>query len=70
MSSLMWLVSADAARLVRIRHSRVVHVVQAMEESRNAMAMVTEPLFASLANALGDLETVEKVPKELKGMVL
>lgn len=70
MSSLMWLVSADAARLVRIRHSRVVHVVQAMEESRNAMAMVMEPLFASLANALGDLETVEKVPKELKGMVL
>ncbi|XP_020265022.1 protein kinase domain-containing protein ppk32-like isoform X2 [Asparagus officinalis] len=34
------------------------------------MAMVTESLFASVANALGDLENVEKVPKELKGMAV
>jgi hypothetical protein len=31
--------------------------------------MVTEPLFASVANAIGNLENVGKVPKELKGMV-
>lgn len=62
-------IRADAARLVRIRHPGVVHVVQALDESKNAMAMVTEPLFASVANTLGDLENVEKVPKELKGMV-
>lgn len=63
-------IRADAARLVRLRHPGVVHVVQALDESKNAMAMVTEPLFASAANALGDLENIEKVPKELKGMVI
>ncbi|XP_059449975.1 SCY1-like protein 2 A [Corylus avellana] len=62
------LVRADAARLVRLRHPGVLHVVQALDESKNAMAMVTEPLFASVANALGNVENVLKVPKELKGM--
>jgi len=63
------LVRADAGRLVRLRHPGVLHVVQALDESKNAMAMVTEPLFASVANALGNVENVPKVPKELKGMV-
>ncbi|XP_060175576.1 SCY1-like protein 2 B [Lycium barbarum] len=61
-------IRADAGRLVRLRHPGVVHVVQALDESKNAMAMVTEPLFASAANALGNLENIDKVPKELKGM--
>ncbi|KAJ6832721.1 SCY1-like protein 2 isoform X1 [Iris pallida] len=61
-------VRADAERMVRIRHPGVVHVVQALDESKHAMAMVTEPLFASVANTLGKLENVGKVPKELKGM--
>ncbi|XP_044511979.1 SCY1-like protein 2 [Mangifera indica] len=62
------LTRADAGRLVRLRHPGVVHVVQAMDESKNAMAMVTEPLFSSVANALGNLDNVTKVPKELKGL--
>lgn len=62
-------IRADAARLVRLRHPGVVHVVQALDESKSSMAMVTEPLFASAANALGNLENIAKVPKELKGMV-
>lgn len=62
------IIRADAARLVRLRHPGVVHVVQALDESKNAMAMVTEPLFASAANALGNLENIDKVPKDLKGM--
>ncbi|KAL6498394.1 SCY1-like protein 2 A [Orobanche hederae] len=61
-------IRADAARLVRLRHPGVIHVVQALDESKNAMAMVTEPLFASVANALGNVENIPKVPKELKGM--
>ncbi|XP_022861514.1 SCY1-like protein 2 isoform X2 [Olea europaea var. sylvestris] len=61
-------IRADAARLVRLRHPGVVHVVQALDESKNAMAMVTEPLFASAANALGNVENIAKVPKELRGM--
>ncbi|RWW36635.1 hypothetical protein BHE74_00058321, partial [Ensete ventricosum] len=64
------LVRADAARLVRIRHPGVLHVVQALDESKNAFAMVTEPVFASVANALGHLDNVPRVPKELNGMVL
>ncbi|KAG8378548.1 hypothetical protein BUALT_Bualt08G0148400 [Buddleja alternifolia] len=61
-------IRADAARLVRLRHPGVVHVVQALDESKNAMAMVTEPLFASAANALGNVDNIPKVPKELKEM--
>ncbi|OVA12283.1 Protein kinase domain [Macleaya cordata] len=62
------IIRADAARLVRIRHPGVVHVVQALDENKNAMAMVTEPLFASVANTLGEVDNIAKVPKELKGM--
>ncbi|KAJ4713856.1 ARM repeat kinase family protein [Melia azedarach] len=62
------LIRADAGRLVRLRHPGIVHVVQAMDENKNAMAMVTEPLFASVANVLGDFENISKVPKELKGL--
>ncbi|PWZ31605.1 hypothetical protein Zm00014a_039594 [Zea mays] len=62
------LVRADAARLVRMRHPGVLHVVQALDETKAAMAMATEPVFASVANALGCLDNVGKVPKELKGM--
>ncbi|KAF7824946.1 SCY1-like protein 2 [Senna tora] len=67
--SFLDLIRADAGKLVRLRHPGVVHVVQALDESKNAMAMVTEPLFASVANTLGDLENVANVPKELRGMV-
>ncbi|CAH1454591.1 unnamed protein product [Lactuca virosa] len=33
------------------------------------MEMVTEPLFASVANILGILDNISKLPKELLGMV-
>ncbi|PIN22333.1 Protein kinase [Handroanthus impetiginosus] len=66
--SFLDVIRADAARLVRLRHPGVVHVVQALDESKNTMAMVTEPLFASVANALGNVENIPKVPKDLKGM--
>lgn len=62
------IIRADASRLVRLRHPGVVHVIQALDENKNAMAMVTEPLFASVANALGILDNITKVPKELQGM--
>nr|DAD21189.1 TPA_asm: hypothetical protein HUJ06_022652 [Nelumbo nucifera] len=62
-------IRADAARLVRLRHPGIVHVVQALDENKNAMAMVTEPLFASVANTLGVVDNIAKVPKELKETV-
>lgn len=67
--SFLDLVRTDAAKMVRLRHPGVVHVVQALDENKNAMAMVTEPLFSSVANALGNIDNVSKVPKELKGLV-
>lgn len=63
------LVRQDAAQLVRLRHPGVVRVVQALDESKWAMAMVTEPIFASVANALGQLDNIVKVPNELKDLV-
>lgn len=67
--SFLEMIRADASKLVRLRHPGVVHVVQALDESKNAMAMVTEPLFASVANTLGNVENVAVVPRELRGMV-
>uniref|UniRef100_A0A7N0ZZD7 Protein kinase domain-containing protein n=1 Tax=Kalanchoe fedtschenkoi TaxID=63787 RepID=A0A7N0ZZD7_KALFE len=66
--SFLDIIRADAAKLVRLRHPGVVHVVQNLDENKNAMAMVTEPLFASVANTLGNFDNIANVPKELKGM--
>eukprot|EP01018_Ginkgo_biloba_P000863 Gb_28329 [translate_table: standard] len=62
------IIRVDATKLVRLRHPGVVHVVQGLDESKGAMALVTEPIFASVANALGRLDNISKVPKELKGL--
>lgn len=62
------LIRMDAGKMVRLRHPGIVHVVQGLDESKNAMAMVTEPLFASVANTIGKLDNVQSVPKDLKGM--
>uniref|UniRef100_A0A0D6R132 Protein kinase domain-containing protein n=1 Tax=Araucaria cunninghamii TaxID=56994 RepID=A0A0D6R132_ARACU len=62
------IIRADATKLVRLRHPGVVHVVQGLDESKGAMAMVTEPIFASAANTLGRFDNISKVPKELKGL--
>ncbi|XP_022725041.1 SCY1-like protein 2 [Durio zibethinus] len=62
------LIRSDATRLLRLRHPGVIHVVQALDENKNAMAMVTEPLFALVANALGNVENVALVPKDLVEM--
>ncbi|KAK7313970.1 hypothetical protein VNO77_39177 [Canavalia gladiata] len=66
--SFLDLIRTDATKLVRLRHPGVVHVVQGLDESKNAMAMVTEPLFASVANTLGNVENIPNLPKDLRGM--
>ena len=60
----------DSARLIRLRHPGVLHVVEALDDSKNALVMATELLFASVANVLGNVDNIAKVPKELKGMVI
>ena len=38
----------------------MVHVVQVLGESKGAMAMVTEPIFTSVANTMGRADNVTK----------
>lgn len=45
-------------RLTKIRHPRVLTVQHPLEESRDSIAFATEPIFASLANVLGDRHNV------------
>lgn len=62
------IIRADAMQLVRLRHPGVVHVVQGLDESKGTMTMVTEPIFASIANVLGQRDNISKIPKELKDL--
>ncbi|KAJ7546397.1 hypothetical protein O6H91_08G038400 [Diphasiastrum complanatum] len=64
------IIRADAAQLMRLRHPGIVRVVQGLDDSKGSMVMVTEPIFASVANLLGYMENVPKIPKELKGLVV
>lgn len=41
-------------QLTKIRHPRILTVQHPMEESRDTIAFVTEPILASLANVLGN----------------
>lgn len=63
------LLRQDAAQMSRLRHPGVVRVVQALDESKTTMAIVTEPIFTSVANVLGSVDNIAKVPAELKDLV-
>lgn len=41
-------------QLTKIRHPRILTVEHPLEESRDSLAFVTEPILASLANYLGN----------------
>lgn len=41
-------------QLTKIRHPRILTVQHPLEESRDSIAFATEPVFASLANVLGN----------------
>lgn len=41
-------------QLTKIRHPRILTVEHPLEESRDSIAFVTEPILASLANYLGN----------------
>ncbi|KAB0801956.1 hypothetical protein PPYR_04142 [Photinus pyralis] len=42
------------SQLTKIRHPRILTVQHPLEESRESLAFATEPVFASLANILGE----------------
>lgn len=54
-------------QLTKLRHPQILIVQHPLEESRDSLAFATEPVFASLANVLGNLENVPTpVPKNLR----
>ncbi|KAH7307548.1 hypothetical protein KP509_22G064800 [Ceratopteris richardii] len=63
-------IRADAMQLVKLRHPGVVHVIQGLEENKTAMTLVTESIFASIANVVGHLDNISNFPKGLKGLEL
>ncbi|XP_015597585.1 SCY1-like protein 2 [Cephus cinctus] len=49
-------------QLTKLRHPQILIVQHPLEESRDSLAFATEPVFASLANALGRSENVPQPP--------
>ncbi|XP_050456070.1 SCY1-like protein 2 [Cataglyphis hispanica] len=54
-------------QLTKLRHPQVLTVQHPLEESRDSLAFATEPVFASLANVLGNYENIpQPTPTNLK----
>lgn len=53
-------------QLTKLRHPQILTVQHGLEESRESLAFATEPVFASLANILGNTENMpQPVPAHL-----
>jgi SCY1-like protein 2 len=50
--ALLALVRKDAAQMLKLRHPGLLSLVAPLEENRHHLALVTEPVFASVADAL------------------
>ncbi|KAI4489498.1 hypothetical protein M0802_011033 [Mischocyttarus mexicanus] len=58
-------------QLTKLRHPQILTVQHPLEESRDSLAFATEPVFASLANALGNMENVpQPLPSNLRNYKL
>lgn len=57
------------AQLTKIRHPRILTVQHPLEESRESLAFATEPVFASLANILGQTVNMPQ-PANMSGYKL
>ncbi|XP_037969604.2 SCY1-like protein 2 [Plutella xylostella] len=54
------------AQLTKLRHPQILTVQHSLEESRESLAFATEPVFASLANILGNTDNMpQPVPSHL-----
>ncbi|XP_063534829.1 SCY1-like protein 2 [Cydia strobilella] len=49
-------------QLTKLRHPQILTVQHSLEESRESLAFATEPVFASLANILGNMENMPQPP--------
>lgn len=59
------------SQLTRLRHPKVLSVIHPLEDSRESLAFATEPVFASLANVIGQHDNLPNpAPSYLKDFVL
>merc|ERR1719318_1358933 len=65
---IIWdLMKRGVSQLTRLRHPQILTVQHPLEESRDCLAFATEPVFASLANTLGQHDNLPSpVPVELR----
>ncbi|CAH2267873.1 jg12949 [Pararge aegeria aegeria] len=53
-------------QLTKLKHPQILTVQHSLEESRESLAFATEPVFASLANVLGNTENMpQPIPNNL-----
>lgn len=65
--TLLEILKRGVTQLTKLRHPQILIVQHPLEESRDSLAFATEPVFASLANVLGNMENItQPVPKNLK----
>ncbi|RUS85529.1 hypothetical protein EGW08_006737, partial [Elysia chlorotica] len=58
-------------QLTKLRHPRILSVIHPLEETREALAFATEPVFSSLANVLGRRDNMgSSPPKFLENFTL
>lgn len=50
--ALLTLIRKDAAQMLKLRHPGLLSLVAPLEENRHQLALVTEPVFASVADAI------------------
>jgi len=65
---IIWdLMKKGVSQLTRLRHPQILTVQHPLEESRDCLAFATEPVFASLANTLGQHDNLPSpVPVDLR----
>ncbi|XP_076472048.1 SCY1-like protein 2 [Babylonia areolata] len=68
--TIMEMLRGGVQQLTKLRHPKILAVIHPLEESREALAFATEPVFASLANVLGTMTSLTPVPKELQDFQL
>lgn len=58
-------------QLTKLRHPQILTVQYSLEESRESLAFATEPVFASLANILGNTDNMtQPIPSHLENYKL
>jgi len=57
----------EAERMLKLKHPGILQLLEAYEESKHGVALVTEPVFASVSTAiLKNYNNIPRVPLELK----